>query len=358
MDVNRGKLVYISKNDMDDIREWPNSNTDLESIKFDKGRYTQLVQKATAVRDQIWTDGIASNPNEIPFDKCECYFCSEESLKFPDPTSTGDESNATQTDSQNSRSRDQAQENKQPTSGMNSVTETDGGLSSVTVGSGNAVKTTQSSKEFANSTESEHIPSDLREFDVWVVWDGRSKLALAPWQEGTMYPCEWAASKDVDPRQAFEKARMVADLPLKEIHHAWPFPDGDDLPDRVYPAVLLPHDPPNPPLTFVDFDDVRDPETGIVTTEVSGLVDSLGGYAELSRSGTGLHVYVRGKLPAGVNAFTAPLEERGSIEIYDHSRFTGGTWRHVENTPRDAVPNAESVIDGIVTQYGSARPQL
>jgi hypothetical protein len=241
---------------------------------------------------------------------------------------------------------------------MDSVTETDVGLSSVAVGSRNAVKTTQSSKEFAITTESKHVPRDLREFDVWVVWDGQSKLALAPWQEGTMYPCEWAASKNVDPRRSFEKARMVADLPLQEIHHAWPFPDGDDLPDRVYPAVLLPHDPPNPPLTFVDFDDVRDPETGMITTEVSELVDSLGGYAELSRSGTGLHVYVRGKLPTGVNTLAAPLEQRGSIEIYDHSRFTGGTWRHVDGTPRDTVPTAESVIESIVTRYDPVRPQL
>lgn len=358
MDVNRGELVYISKNDMGDIREWPNSNMDLEHIKFDKGRYSQLVQKATAVRDQVWTDGIASNPNEIPFDKCGCYFCNEESLKFPDPTSIGDEPCAAQTNLHDSGSRDQTQENKQPAFDMDSGTETDVGWSSVAVDSGNTAKTAQSSREFAITTESEHVPRDLREFEVWVVWDGQSKLALAPWQEGTMYPCEWAASKNVNPRRSFEKARMVADLPLQEIHRAWPFPNGDDLPDRVYPAVLLPHDPPNPPLTFVDFDDVRYPETEIVTTEVSELVDSLGGYAELSRSGTGLHVYVRGKLPTGVNAFTAPLEQRGSIEIYDHSRFTGGTWRHVEGTPRDTVPNAESVIENIVTQYDPVRPQL
>lgn len=49
---------------------------------------------------------------------------------------------------------------------------------------------------------------------------------------------------------------------------AWPFPDGDDLPETVKPAVLLPHDPPDPPIVFVDFDDVRDPATDEISNEV------------------------------------------------------------------------------------------
>lgn len=182
--------------------------------------------------------------------------------------------------------------------------------------------------------------------------DGRSKVALAPWQTATMYPCEWAASKDVDPRREFEKATMVAELPVPAIHRSWPFPDGDTLPEAVLPAVLLQHEPPEPPVTFVDFDDVRDPETGEVPFEVAELVDTLGGYAEVSRSGTGLHVYVRGGLPAGVGSFIAPLSDRGTVEIYDHARFTGGTWRHIEGTPMDAVPEAEDVIHDIVAEYG------
>lgn len=35
-----------------------------------------------------------------------------------------------------------------------------------------------------------HIPQGLRDLELWVLWDGRSKVALAPWQEDTMYPCE------------------------------------------------------------------------------------------------------------------------------------------------------------------------
>lgn len=192
--------------------------------------------------------------------------------------------------------------------------------------------------------------------DLWVLWDGRGKVALAPWQEGTMYPCEWATAKDVDPRQPFEAARMVAELPVEELRRTWPFPDGDNLPEAVHPAVLLRHDPATPPVAFVDFDDVRDSTTGEVSAEVAALVDALGGYAEVSRSGTGLHVYVRGALPDSVGAFAAPLDARGSVEIYDHARFTGGTWRHIEGTPLDAIPDADDVLTEIIAQYDQSAP--
>ena len=360
MDVDRGKLIYVSKNDIGDIREWPSPDAEFPFVELNKERYNRLVEKATTVRNQIWKHGIASRPGEIPFEKCECYFCREESLTFSDATPTEGKSSSTHltSNSINGGDKDPVKDATISTAEMGLNDEANESSPIIEVDGGNVAETPQSDSESVLTVDSEHVPQDLRELDVWVVWDGQSKLALAPWQEGTMYPCEWAASKDVDPRRSFEKARIVANLPMQEIHHVWPFPDEDDFPDRVYPAVLLQNDPPDPPLTFVDFDDVRDPDTGMVPTEVSNLIDSLGGYAELSQSGTGLHVYVRGKLPAGVNAFTAPLEERGSIEIYDHSRFTGGTWHHIEGTPRDTVPNAESVIESIVTKYGPARPQL
>lgn len=131
---------------------------------------------------------------------------------------------------------------------------------------------------------------------------------------------------------------MVADLPVQELHRTWPFPDEDDLPETVHPAVLLRHDPGPPPVAFVDFDDVRDPATGEVPAEVAALVETLGGYTEVSQSGTGLHVYGRGTLPAGSGAFVAPLETRGSVEIYDHVRFTDDARRHVKSPPPDRFP--------------------
>lgn len=200
-----------------------------------------------------------------------------------------------------------------------------------------------------------HVPEPLKEREVWVVWvPAWDKTARAPWQEGHMYPCEWAAAKSVDPRRDYETARMVADLSVDQIHQSWPFPDDRDLPPNVEPAVLLPNEwDCADPIAFVDFDDVRDPDSGAVPREVWDIIGRLGGFVEISRSGNGLHVWVRGQLPDGKGKFIADLDSRGQIEIYDHGRMTGGTWRHVEGTPRDSIPDADGVIDDLVNEYGS-----
>jgi len=71
----------------------------------------------------------------------------------------------------------------------------------------------------------------------------------------------------------------------------------------------------------------------------------------LDKAGQSFHVYVRGRLPEGIGAFATALSQRGALEIYDHSRFTGGTWRHVAGTPLDRVPEATDVLAAIVSQY-------
>lgn len=150
-----------------------------------------------------------------------------------------------------------------------------------------------------------------------------------------MYPCQWAAERDVNPRTSFERANMVAELPVKHIHDSWPFPDSDDLPKNVKPALLLEHELLDP-ILFVDLDGIRDPQTGETLTEAVDLLYRLGGYAEISASGTGIHTFVRGSLPDG--SFSMGLGEFGRVEIYEQSRFVANTWNHIEETPFDDIP--------------------
>lgn len=84
LSVDRGKLVYVSKNDIGDIREWPNAAADEPTVPFDPARYERTVAKAERIRNEAWTNGIATAPAEIPFPKCECYFCQGETLDFSD----------------------------------------------------------------------------------------------------------------------------------------------------------------------------------------------------------------------------------------------------------------------------------
>src|SRR5687767_3072794 len=49
----------------------------------------------------------------------------------------------------------------------------------------------------------------------------------------------------------------------------------------------------------IDIDGCRDAYTGNITTDAQEIIAELNSYTELSPSGTGLHVWCRGTLPAG-----------------------------------------------------------
>ncbi|MDP9477887.1 MAG: hypothetical protein M3R38_19760 [Actinomycetota bacterium] len=66
------------------------------------------------------------------------------------------------------------------------------------------------------------------------------------------------------------------------------------------------------PFAGVDLDKCRDPETGGLEDWAAQIVQQLGGYAEASPSGTGVHVITRGK---------APNRKRGRVEAYSERRF-------------------------------------
>jgi hypothetical protein len=74
--VDRGRIVYISKGDMD-VREWPEDGT----LAFDEERYDELLSKADRIRDAIEEHGIAESADDIPFDPCGCFICENETLR-------------------------------------------------------------------------------------------------------------------------------------------------------------------------------------------------------------------------------------------------------------------------------------
>jgi primase-polymerase (primpol)-like protein len=80
-------------------------------------------------------------------------------------------------------------------------------------------------------------------------------------------------------------------------------------------------------LACIDLDDVLD-AAGALHPEAQEIVDTLGGYVEVSPTGRGLHIFVRGALPDGwrkTKKWTIPLE------MYDYARgrymtVTGWRW--------------------------------
>ena len=80
------------------------------------------------------------------------------------------------------------------------------------------------------------------------------------------------------------------------------------------------------PLAGVDLDDCRDVDTGELTEWADAIVSRLDSFTEISPSGTGVHVIVKGDLPDGRN-------RHGNVEIYETARFFTVTGDHVSETP-------------------------
>jgi len=76
------------------------------------------------------------------------------------------------------------------------------------------------------------------------------------------------------------------------------------------------------PYSGIDLDGCVEPETGEISQWALEVVRSVDSYTELSPSGTGLHIFVRGRLPSSV--------KRPEIEMYSHSRFFTVTGHKVE----------------------------
>jgi putative DNA primase/helicase len=85
------------------------------------------------------------------------------------------------------------------------------------------------------------------------------------------------------------------------------------------------------PFCGVDLDGCMNPETGELEEWAREIIEELDSYTEVSPSGSGVHVLVRGELPPGRN-------RKGRIEMYDRGRYFTVTGRHLAGTP----PSIES----------------
>jgi putative DNA primase/helicase len=77
----------------------------------------------------------------------------------------------------------------------------------------------------------------------------------------------------------------------------------------------------------IDFDHCRDKATGQLKYCAQVLLDYLSSYTEISPSGTGIHIIVRGKVPPGGNAKGLPCGAK--VEMYDQERFFTVTGAHL-----------------------------
>lgn len=103
---------------------------------------------------------------------------------------------------------------------------------------------------------------------------------------------------------------------------------------------------PGGPFVGIDFDDCRDPETGELDDWVAEIVDRAESWAQVSTSGTGIHLFLRGNLKNVVKR-----DDEG-IEMYERERFFAMTDNTLERERvTDEITEAQGLIDELYNEY-------
>ena len=100
---------------------------------------------------------------------------------------------------------------------------------------------------------------------------------------------------------------------------------------------------PDDNIVGIDFDDCRDPETGNFTPEAAQLIGRSGSYAEVSPSGTGARIFVKGEKET--THCTAGMSNGSHVEIYEHGRYLTVTGHHIDSTPEDVFES--NILDEV-----------
>ncbi len=141
-----------------------------------------------------------------------------------------------------------------------------------------------------------NIPSEMKDRRQWVAWKYETRKGKL-----TKTPKDPATGGNADPTDPATWA---------SIQEALIRMDNDKLDGIGF--VFSESDP----FTGIDLDKCLDPETGVLEPWARRWVDLLKSYTEITPSGTGLHIIVKGRKPDG---FTHC--RKGHIEVYDGDRF-------------------------------------
>jgi putative DNA primase/helicase len=103
------------------------------------------------------------------------------------------------------------------------------------------------------------------------------------------------------------------------------------------------------PFAGIDLDKCRDPQTGVIEPWARTIIDRLASYTEISPSGRGVHILIRGKVPSGGN-------KKGKLEVYDRGRYFTMTGQHLEGTPT-SIEDRQAELRALHKEiFGRERP--
>ena len=174
----------------------------------------------------------------------------------------------------------------------------------------------------------EGISPQLIGLDRWVLWVWKKiggKWSKIPKQ--SRFPLQNASSTDSETWTDFSSAVEAAEK--NDLGIGFVF-NGDGI-------------------VGIDLDDCREAETGKLAGWAEDIIGKLKTYTEVSPSGTGLKLFVRGELPEGCRSgFKRP--EGGSVEVYSTGRFFTVTGQREPGTP-DEVREQQGPLTAVLAMF-------
>lgn len=101
------------------------------------------------------------------------------------------------------------------------------------------------------------------------------------------------------------------------------------------------------PYTGIDLDGCRNKDTGAIEAWAQRIIDMCASYTEISPSGTGAKIFVRGTLPEALIVSFGP---HTGIEVYSRQRYFTTTGNHLAGTPL-TIADAQPALDSLWAEY-------
>ena len=164
-----------------------------------------------------------------------------------------------------------------------------------------------------------NIPIDLTRLPQWVTWSGTSgangKLGKIP----------------IDPKSG-RHAKSNDPTTWASFGEALSFCRKRGLPGV---GLMLTE---NDEIVGIDLDHCIDPDTGVIDDKAKKVLDRLNSYSEISPSGQGLHIFVKGRLPEG-------SRRNGKVEMYDSKRFFTVTGDILDSAPCSVMERQPELLE-------------
>ncbi|MDC3320505.1 DUF5906 domain-containing protein [Luminiphilus sp.] len=175
-----------------------------------------------------------------------------------------------------------------------------------------------------------NVPSELQEIDQWVAWAMESR---GSGQKPTKIPknpktLRNAKTTSTDTWGSFEEACAACEANAELDGIGFVFTDND-------------------PYVGIDLDGVVDRETGMLNELANDFVSNIGSYTELSPSGTGLHIILRGHLSKAGS-------RKGPVEIYEKGRYFTFTGKAI--SPQNSIATNQESLCNLQKKYISPDP--